>query len=146
MKYFVDTNIFIRTLIKDDEEQFNFSLNFLKAIKKNQIKGCTSTLVLAELVWTLTSFYKFEKEKAVRALKSILNLRGLEIYDKYDYFKAVELYEKYSIKFIDALIASNPEILEKKIIIVSFDKDFDKLTIIRKEPKEILIYLNKQIE
>lgn len=79
----------------------------------------------------------------VKAFKSIINLRGLEICDQYDYLKeAVELWEKYSVKFIDALIASNKEILEKKIIIVSYDKDFDKLTVIRQEPKEALMRNN----
>jgi predicted nucleic acid-binding protein len=51
---------------------------------------------------------------------------------------AIEFYKNYNIKFIDALIASNPKIFKKEITIISYDKDFDKINVLRKEPKEIL--------
>jgi predicted nucleic-acid-binding protein len=138
MRYFIDSNIFLRVLAKDNEKQYHCCVGFLKALKENKIEAYTSTVVLTEVVWTLSSYYQFKKEELIRGFKSIIALRGLKIFDQYDYFKAADLYEKYSIKFIDALIASDQEILEKKIIIVSYDKDFDKLPVIRKEPGEIV--------
>ena len=42
------------------------------------------------------------------------------------------------MKFIDALIASHKSIQEEAAVIVSYDKDFDKLGILRKEPKDII--------
>lgn len=138
MFYFIDSNIFLRVLAKDSESQFGYCVDFLKALKENKIDAYTSTVILTEVVFTLKSFYKFEKQEIIRAYKSIINLRGLKIEDNYDYLKAAELYSKYSIKFIDALIASDPQILDKKATIVSYDRDFDKLDVIRKEPGEIL--------
>lgn len=138
--YFVDTNIFLRVLIKEDEKTFEECFRFLKMIKEGKIRAFTSSLVLAEVNWVLGGFYKFPKTKVVNALKSILNLKGLKIVDKYNSRLAVSVYEKFSVKFIDALFVSNFLDYKKEIntIIVSYDKDFDKIGVKRKEPSEFL--------
>jgi len=71
-------------------------------------------------------------------LYSISRLKNLRIIDKFNANLAIEIYKKLPIKFIDALIASNPRILKKEVMIISYDKDFDKLNVIRKEPKEVI--------
>ncbi len=138
MRYFIDSNIFIRTLHKENEKVFLECIALLKCIKNNQIEAYTGTVVLAEIAWTLNSFYKIEKERISEGLRSIININGLRIIDEYNHTLALELFGKYSLKYIDALIASNPEIYGKTSIIVSYDRDFDKLPVIRKEPREVL--------
>ena len=49
----------------------------------------------------------------------------------------MDLYAGHSVKFIDALITSIPQIAGGDMIAVSYDKDFDKLNVKRKEPKEV---------
>lgn len=137
MRYFVDTNIFLRTLIKENEKSFTECYRFLQAVKTNKIKAVTSTIILAEIVWTLSSYYIFPKEKITQAIRSIINLRGLKIIDKFNHLKAIELFEKKQVKYIDTLISSMEKISQRQWIVVSFDHDFDKLGITRKEPKEI---------
>lgn len=138
MKYFVDTNIFLRTLIKEDEQSFSDCCRFLEAIKTNKLQGVISSLILAETVWTLASFYQFPKEKVAGAARSIINLRGLKIVDRFDHRWALNAYEEKKIKYIDALIASIKEIKEKKWTIVSYDRDLDNLKVLRKEPPAVL--------
>ena len=138
MKYFIDTNIFLRLLIKEDEKTYSQCYKLLSAIKTNQIKAVTSSITLAEIVWTLLSYYKFPKRKVVQVVKSILNLKELKIIDAYNPLVSLELFDKYTVKYIDTLIASVKEIADKKWIVVSYDRDFDKLAIDRKEPHEIL--------
>lgn len=137
IKYFVDTNIFLRTLVSENKKAFGESRKFLEAIKRNKIEAVTSNIVLTEMVWTLLSYYKFPKKDIVSAVKSVLNLSGLEITDGYNAVQALEFYEDKSVKFIDCLISSIPEIQNKQRVVVSYDKDFDKLGILRKEPGEI---------
>ncbi len=136
--YFIDTNIFLRALLGDEEKTLEDCLRLLRGIKNGKIKAVTSNLVLAEVNWMLLKFYKFSKEDVVRSLNSILSLRHLKINDDFNPILAVRLYKDYSIKFIDALIASNPEIFNKERTVVSYDKDFDKLGDLRVEPKEII--------
>jgi len=138
MGYFIDTNIFLRILIKDEEKTFNDCFKFLELVREGKIKAFTSSIVLAEICWTLLSYYQFSKEKTVKALKSILALKNLKIIDGFEPRLAVEFYAKKSVKFIDSLIVSLVKPKKEKIVIVSFDKDFDKLNIKRIEPGEII--------
>lgn len=138
VRYFIDTNIFLRTLIKEDIKIFADCYKILEAIKLNKIRGLTSNLVLAEIVWTLSSYYNFSKENIIKALKSIINLRGLKIVDNYQSHVAVSFYEKRSVKYIDAVISSIKQIETKKWVVVSYDQDFDKLGVLRKEPSLVL--------
>jgi len=138
MVYFIDTNIFIRVLVKDNEKFFQECKKLLNLISEGKIKAFTSTLVLTEVDWVLEGYYQFEKEKAAKGLKGILKIKNLKFVDKFDFLLAIEIYEKYPIKFIDVLIASNPKIYKKEAIVVSYDKDFDKIGIKRKEPSQII--------
>lgn len=136
--YFVDSNIFLRPIVKDDLEKVKECERFFEEIKEGKIKVFTSNLVLAEIVWVGSSLYKIKKDEIIKALKGILDFRNLKIVNNFDSRLGVEIYEKFPVKFIDALIASNPLIFQKKVIVVSYDKDFDKIGIKRKEPKEII--------
>lgn len=137
-KYFIDSNIFLRTLLKDVESNFDDCLAFLKAVKKGEIRAFSSNLVLAEINWTLTRFYKFSKAKTISALNSIISLKKLKFIDDYEPPLAMKIYQLHKIKFIDAVLASNPTIFKRQIIIISYDRDFDKLKVLRQEPKQVL--------
>jgi len=135
-RYFVDTNIFISLLIKRSGS-FEECRDFFEKIKINKIKAVTGNVVLAELVWTLKSFYGISKKDVVKRLEGILQLRDLKIIDRYDLTKTVELFDRKPIKYIDAMIASIKSIQDRKWIVVSYDKDFDKLGVKRVEPGEV---------
>ncbi len=138
--YFIDTNIFLRVLIKENEKTFGECFGILNKIKKGEIKAFTSSLVLAEINWVLGSFYRFSKFQVAESLKGIINLKGLKIVDKHNLRLAVSIYEKHNVKFVDALIASNFLIFRNKFlaVVVSYDRDFDRIGIKRKEPGEFL--------
>ncbi len=138
MDYFIDTNIFLRLLVEDEKKTFDDCFKFLELVREGKIKAFTSSIVLAEVCWTLLSYYQFSKEKTVKALRSILALKNLKITDNFDPRLAIELYEGESVKFIDSLIASLARSKDRKTVVVSFDKDFDKLNIKRIEPGKIV--------
>lgn len=93
---------------------------------------------MSEIDWVLESFYKFPKEKVIEGLSSILKLKNLKIIDKFDLPLTIEIYDKFSVKFIDSLIASIPVIFRKEAIVISYDKDFDKIGTKRVEPGQII--------
>lgn len=137
MYYFIDTNIFLRAFHKENEKSFLECVTFLKAVKENQFEAQTATIVLTEVVWTLNSFYKISKGKIIEGLQSIVNMNGLKIIDTYNHSFALQLFERYSVKYIDALIASISPIIDKEMTVVTYDRDFDKLKVLRQEPSGI---------
>jgi len=135
--YFVDTNIFLRALISSTNRKVDKEcLQFVKTVQEEGIKCTISNIIFAELAWTLKSFYNFTKPEIVMSLQSIENLR-FQITDKFQNSLALQIYENKNVKFVDALIASIPELYNKKWTIVSYDKDFDKIGIKRIEPSEL---------
>lgn len=137
-KCFLDSNVFLRPIIKDNSRKVEECEFLFGEIKQDAIKGFTSNLVLAEIAWVCKSFYKLDKGIIAEALKRILSSTNIKIINNFNTYLAIEIYKKHNVKFIDALIASNPQIQNKEMIVVSYDKDFDKLDIIRKEPKQII--------
>lgn len=136
--YFIDTNIFLR-FIADRQSPFHGDCKkLIFNIHNNKIKAVTSSLVFAEFAWALKSFYKFSKGDIVDSLLTLQNLAGLKIVDDVDIKKGTAFYKIFNVKYIDALIASAKNIYEKKWIVISYDKDFDKLGVNRKEPVDII--------
>ena len=136
--YILDTNIFLRIFSGLDREPKGECLLLLKLIEQGDIQAVVPNLVLSEIVWTLSSYYKHSKEEIVMAVKSILNISKIKFVDGYDVFLGLNIYETKPVKFIDSLIASIDEIQNKEWTIISYDKDFDKLGIKRLEPSDII--------
>lgn len=133
-EYFIDSNIFLRPIVKDDRQKVKECEKLFGKLKAGKIKAFTSNLILAEIIWTGGRFYKIEKRDLITAIKGILGFKNLRVVEASNPNLAIEIYEKFSVKFIDALIASNPAIFNKEVAVVSYDKDFDKIGVKRIEP------------
>lgn len=139
MSYFVDSNIFLRTIEAPRSAVYQDCRHFIELINQAKIQAFTNSLVVAEIVWVCGAFYKLSKSEIVLFIEGLLVLPGLKIQDSFQPELALELYRNLNINFIDALIASQPQIYHKKMVVVSYDKDFDRIGVVRKEPKEIKI-------
>lgn len=135
---FVDTNIFLRVCVRDDQVQAKHCQAVIEAIQRGDVTAITSETVIAEFVWTALSFYKLQKSIIAPMVKALLALPHLHIQGVPDMLVAIELYEQHSIKFIDAIIASYELVQLGKLPILSYDKDFDKVGIQRYEPLAII--------
>ncbi|MDP2951393.1 MAG: hypothetical protein Q8N55_03340, partial [bacterium] len=82
-------------------------------------------------------FYRFSKERALEAIESIFKLKGLRFIDAFDFSLFLHYYTLHKIKFIDALIASERIFNKEDIVLISYDKDFDKIGLKRLEPSQI---------
>lgn len=138
MKYIIDTNVFLRFFTNDQIKQARECKELLLSVSEDKIDAFTTSITLSEIVWTLQSFYSYSKDSIVEAVKSIKGIGGLEIINNYDNNFAIDLFEKNNVKFVDCLIASIPQIQKREWVLISYDKDFDKLKIIRKEPGDKL--------
>lgn len=136
--YLFDTNIFLRIFSGLDSGQKKECELLIRKVESGDIKAVVPNLVLSEIVWTLSSYYKHTKQEIVNAVKSVLNISNIKFIDGYDVFLGLSLYEVKSVKYIDSLIASIEEVQKKKWVVVSYDKDFDKLGVKRLEPSDII--------
>lgn len=134
----IDTNVFLRVFVKEDEYMFQASRGVLDLIVKGVIAAYTNTIVLTEIQFVLTTVYRHQRIKIKEALEAVLSVPNIKIIDDTDARLAIATYGKTNIKFTDCLLASSKLIQEGKAAIVSYDRDFDKLGIRRVEPSEVI--------
>lgn len=136
MARFLDTNILLRYLTRDDEEKARRALALLLRVERGEEKVITSLLVIFDTVYTLQRDYQLPREQIRELLLPIIALRGLHLPGKGVFYRAFDLYVAGSISFADAYNAAYME-AEKVCEIYSFDTDFDELEgLIRLEPEE----------
>ena len=103
-KAFVDTNIFLRLLVKDDETKVKACVNLIKDSKQNDFTLYVLPVTVLEIVWVLEKVYKYEK-KAVRELtEAILNTPELKCEMEGVFRQALIAYETSNVKFADAVM------------------------------------------
>ena len=131
---FVDTNVFLRYLTKDDLSKYERCREMFKKALKGEIAISTSGMVIAELIWTLLSYYKVPKAEVIEKVSVILGTENLFIPDKDVLADALVLYARKDIDFIDAYNAVFMK-YHGLCEIYSYDEDFETIEDIeRREP------------
>ena len=131
---FIDTNVFLRYLTKDGLSKYERCREMFKRALEGRIAISTSGMVIAELIWTLQSYYKVPKVEVIEKISVILGTENLFIPDKDVLADALVLYARKNIDFIDAY---NAVIMKYQGLreIYSYDGDFETIEDIeRREP------------
>ena len=131
---FVDTNVFLRYLTKDDLSKYERCRGMFKKALEGEITISTSGMVIAELICTLLFYYKVPKAEVVEKVSVILGTDNLFVPDKDVLADALVLYARKNIDFIDAYNAVFMRYQGLREI-YSYDEDFETIEDIeRKEP------------
>ena len=131
---FVDTNIFLRYLTGDDRPKYERCRRLFKRAVEGELGLSTSVMVIAELIWTLLSYYKVPKAEVVEKVSVIIGSENIFIPDKNLLADALVLYAQKNIDFIDAYNAVFMKYHGFREI-YSYDEDFEMIEDIeRKEP------------
>lgn len=137
--YFIDTTIFLQALVAEDKKKAAECRKLLKYIRDyDEIDAWTSSLVIAETEWICQKVYQLDRRTIDDVVRSILSLRNLKILQRIDLRYALDMYDRFRMKFLEALIASNASLVGEHPLIISYDRDFDKIGIPRVTPKEVI--------
>lgn len=138
-KLFLDSNLWLRFFLKDNEEQYSTVNKLLSFAEESVFRPYTSSLVFLEINFVLARIYHLSIKKILEYFKAIQQLRNITILESTDLAKALNYYKKYQIKFSDCLIASQ---VGKGKVLISFDKELKKILEIKTlEPKDFITQL-----
>lgn len=140
----VDSNIFLRILVKEDKRMFEDCQTFFTRLEEGTISAYTPTIIIAEVSFVLASWYKFTKVRILSAAEGIVTSSGLEVVDDVRLPHALELYKTHSVKLIDCILASSKRLEESATALLSYDQDFDKIGVRRVEPGDLLKKFSKK--
>ena len=125
---FLDTNVILRYLTKDDEAKAEACYRLFRRMRHGEEEVLTCEAIVSEVVYVLSSRrapYRLSHEEIRGRLMPILTLRGLKLPQKSVYIRALDIYALSTrLDFEDALAAAH---MERQGIteILSYDKDFD---------------------
>ncbi|HEX9950721.1 MAG TPA: PIN domain-containing protein [Rubricoccaceae bacterium] len=103
---FVDANVFLRYLTDDVPEQAAAVEALLGRAAQGDVRLVTSVLVVAEVVWTLGSFYKHTKPQVRDAVLALCHTPGLDVEDADALVQAAVWHADLNVDFADAVHAA----------------------------------------
>ena len=122
---FVDTNYFLRFLLKEKSDQQKKAVELFKDASLGKIKLFTSTIVIFEIYWVLASFYEKDKKELKGIITDILRMDFIEIKERNILTKAVNLLDELNYDFEDAynlVFALNFKVKE----FITFDRTLER--------------------
>jgi len=124
---FADSNLFLRYLTNDIPQDADAVERLFRQAVAGELTLVTNALVLAEIIWTLESFYHLPRPDIKQRVLAILNTPGLEVVDGDLALQAVVWYAERNVDFIDAFNAAWMR-AQKLEAIYTFDrKHFSRL-------------------
>lgn len=105
-RVFVDTNVFLRFLTQDDLAKAEKARRLFASAVAGEVVVETSLLVIAEIVWTLESFYGLTHDEVAEQVTTILATPNFECPGKELLVEALLAYAERNVDFIDAYHAA----------------------------------------
>jgi predicted nucleic-acid-binding protein len=100
----IDTNVLLRLFTEDNPDQKAASTAALRGRPSESVR--VTTIVLAELVWTLRRFYKIPKLEIISIVERLLAREELVIEGRAEALEALGNYQYGKADFGDYFIAS----------------------------------------
>lgn len=131
MSKLIDSNLIVRFLLQDHKEHSPAATRLFSNIKEDLY---LTDVVIAEVIWVLTSFYKLPKQEVAEKVYHLLTLANIES-NRPLLIRGLYFWRNYNIAFIDAYLVAFCE-QENLEGIYSFDKGFDKIKEVKRfKPK-----------
>lgn len=118
--YLFDTNVWLRFLLNDVSSQAHVVYGYMKEAKSGRARIVVSVMVIWELVFALTKFYRQSRSDVAQKLTKLLRLSYLSIEERDVVLQVLEIYSRSSLSFADIYFACESE--HKGYMLFTFDK------------------------
>lgn len=125
----VDANVILRLLTGQPEAQAQASAALMARADAGEVRLRICPLVLAEVVWVLTSVYDVSPARVAEVLSSFLASGGLVVDEGMLLTVALSRMVQQRVDFIDAYLATKAGLEGEPV--ATFDNDFDRLDVER---------------
>jgi predicted nucleic-acid-binding protein len=102
----LDTNVLVRFLTRDDEEQFAKAQKLMRDLQVRGESAYISAIVLAELSWVLSASYGFDRAAIASTVESLLQTVEFTVEDRELVNAALEEFRRGKAQLADSLIGA----------------------------------------
>jgi predicted nucleic acid-binding protein len=104
-KALVDANVILRYLTRDPPAMAEAALKIFNEARSGKISLSIIPITVAEVVWTLESFYGYSKQQIADTMTQFLLCEGLEVEGLDLLIGALTLFSEKNLNFADAILA-----------------------------------------
>ena len=133
MTALLDTNFLIRFLTGDKNKKYRSLYSFFESLERGEMRVELKLIVLFQVIYVLKSFYKVPKKEIVGGLTDLIKYKGITIKETKIVQQALNLWCEKNVEIVDCYLIACLE-KDAQSIIYSYDRDFDKFKVNRKEP------------
>jgi predicted nucleic acid-binding protein len=130
--YWMDANVLLRFLTDEPPELAARAAKLLEGAQRGELSLKVHSVVVAETVWVLQSFYGYSKQEISGVLVPLLVDHGLKVEGLRTVTAALESMAEKNVDFVDALLAQTARSRGEGV--ASFDADFRRLAVGWHEP------------
>jgi predicted nucleic acid-binding protein len=125
-RFWIDANIVVRLLTNDPTDQASRAQQWMDRVDRKEIGLVLDRTVVAEIIWTMKSFYEYSMAEISEVLIPLLSSESIDVEDRDLLAAAIELSRDKNVDFLDAYLALRAA--EHDETVCTFDKtDFKKL-------------------
>ena len=129
----LDTNVIVRFLVSDKSPKYQNLYSFFEALENGSMMVELKLIVLFQLIFVLKSFYKVPKEQIANGVTDLLKYKGISVKNKSMVRRMLEIWRNNNLDIVDCYLIASLE-GDTQNVLYSYDRDFDKFNINRKEP------------
>ena len=129
----LDTNVIVRFLVSDQSSKYKNLYSFFKSLEYGKMKVELKLIVLFQVLFVLKSFYKVPKDQIAKSITDLLKYKGIVIKNKTMIRRMMEMWYNKKLDIVDCYLIAILE-SDSQNLLYSYDRDFDKFNINRKEP------------
>ncbi|HEV8045231.1 MAG TPA: type II toxin-antitoxin system VapC family toxin [Rubrobacter sp.] len=132
VSWWLDANVLLRFLTGSPPELAGRAARLLEEAQRGEVSLRVHSVVVAETVWVLESFYGYSKEEISDVLIALVEQPALRVEGAKTVVRALATMAEGNMDFADALLAETARSRGEGV--VSFDRDFRKLDVEWREP------------
>jgi predicted nucleic-acid-binding protein len=132
MMALLDTNVLIRFLTSDKSKKFRRVYTLFKSLEQGDVRVELKLIVLFQVLFVLRSFYSVPREDIAAGMLGILEYKGIIVKEKKNVRRMIELWHDSKLDIVDCYLIACLE-GDRQNILYTYDRDFDKFKINRKE-------------
>ncbi|MEA1877930.1 MAG: PIN domain-containing protein [Bacteroidota bacterium] len=129
----LDTNVLVRFLTCDRSQKYRSLYIFFESLEYGKMRVELKLIVLFQVCFVLKSFYKVPKTDIVTGIVNLFEYKGIIIKDKKNIRRMMEIWSDNTLDIVDCYLIACLE-GDTQNLLYSYDHDFDKFEINRKEP------------
>lgn len=127
---FVDTNFFLRFLLKDIKDQYLEAESLFKSGAKGEIAIATSLVVIFEIFWVLNSYYGYNRNQLSKTIKGVLSMTFIHLKERELLMQSIMVYDTTNLSLGDCyniVFAQESNIKDFKTFDAKLNKEFEKI-------------------